>query len=368
MIHGGLNIDFQATNVGNQVVIRHCCLRDDGFPVTNDHNLWHNKKLETLRETNKKNVWDSGCSNCERLESSNEVSFRTGMNEGLNIFGQYDAIGPLRIDLMFDIGCNLACRICGTSNSTYWQRHLKEHGLWDQPITAPRKKNEVIDALSRLDLSNLRQLVFCGGETLLGREYWDVAEWLGNNVPNAKQQLTLCFQTNGTQPILPKNFDIIEKFHLVKLHISLDGVGDRFEYQRWPAKWGQVEDNILNLQKTLPGNVMFVVEETVNVFNLLYLSELKTWVNSNFTTNREGDIVNHTKHLALGDFGLHNMSAEYVRLVKQTDQHKLVPTNWKENPVAIQAMLAKIKKFDAFRNESFEKVFPELHKLYSRFW
>ena len=72
--------------------------------------------------------------------------------------------------------------------------------------------------------------------------------------------------------------------------------------------------------------------------------------------------------MALGDFGLHNMSAEYVRLVKQTDQHKLVPTNWKENPVAIQAMLAKIKKFDAFRNESFEKVFPELHKLYSRFW
>jgi len=144
-------------------------------------------------------------------------------------------------------------------------------------------------------------------------------------------------------------------------------VGDRFEYQRWPAKWDQVEDNILNLRKTLPGNVMFVVEETVNVFNLLYLSELKTWINSNFTTNRGGDLVNHTKHLAHGDFGLQNMSVEYVKLIKQTDQHTLIPTNWKENSVAIQAMLAEIKKFDALRNESFEKTFPELHKLYSRF-
>jgi len=368
MIHGGLNLDFKATNVSNQVAVKHCCLRGDSFSVDLDHDFWQNKKLETLRETNKKNVWDSGCSNCERLELSNEVSFRTGMNQGLQIIGQTDLSGPARIDLMFDISCNLACRICGPNISTYWQRHLKENKLWDQPISAPRQKNEVIGALSRLDLSNLRQLVFCGGETLLGQAYWDVAEWLGNNVPNAKQQLTLCFQTNGTQPILPKNFDIIEKFYLVKLHISLDGVGDRFDYQRWPANWNQVSDNILNLRASLPGNVMFVVEETISIFNLLYLQELKKWVAENFTTNREGDVVNHTKHLVSGAFNLQNMSQEYVDVVRQSPQKNLIPTNWKENPTAIQNMLAEIKKFDALRHESFEKVFPELVNLYSRFW
>jgi hypothetical protein len=100
----------------------------------------------------------------------------------------------------------------------------------------------------------------------------------------------LCFQTNGTQPIHPKNFETIEKFHLVKLHISLDGVGNRFEYLRWPANWRQVTDNILDLRKTLPGNVMFVIEETVSIFNLLYINELESWVKQNFTTNREGDV------------------------------------------------------------------------------
>ena len=367
MIHGGLTLDFKATDVDNQVVIRHCCLRGDVFPVAIDHNLWQNKKLQTLRETNKQNIWDSGCLNCKRLESSNEVSFRTGMNQGLHITGQTDISGPARIDLMFDISCNLACRSCGPVASTYWQRHLKEHKLWNQPISTPRKKNEVIDALSKLDLSNLRQLVFCGGETLLGQEYWDVAEWLGNNVPNAKQQLTLCFQTNGTQSIHPKNFDIIEKFHLIKLHISLDGVDRRFEYLRWPASWSQVTDNILDLQKNLPGNVMFIVEETVSIFNLLYADELKTWIGDNFTTNREGDVVNHTKHFAVGNFRLQNMTQEYVDIIEQSPQKNLISTDWKENSVTIHAMLAEIKKFDALRNESFEEVFPELATLYARF-
>jgi hypothetical protein len=367
MIHGGLNLDFKASAADNQALIQHCCLRKDLFPIELTHNFWKNSKLEKLREINKQNVWDSGCSNCESLESSNNISFRTGMNNGLEIFGQTNLSGPARIDLMFDISCNLACRSCGPESSTYWQRHLKENKLWNQPISVPRKKIEVIDALSKLDLSNLKQLVFCGGETLLGQEYWDVANWLGDNVPRAKEQLTLCFQTNGTQPIHPRNFNTIEKFHLVKLHISLDGTNRRFEYLRWPANWNQVTDNILNLRNTLPRNTMFVIEETVSIFNLLYLQELETWVNANFTTNKEGDVVNHTRHLAMGTFNLQNMSQEYVDVIKHSSQKNLIPTNWTEKPVVIQNMLAEIKKFDNFRNESFEKVFPELSKLYARF-
>jgi hypothetical protein len=45
----------------------------------------------------------------------------------------------------------------------------------------------------------------------------------------------------------------------------------------------------------------------------------------------------------------------------------LIPPDWTEQANLIQNMLAEIKKFDNFRNESFEKVFPELSKLYARF-
>ena len=363
MIHSGLQLNFKHSSHQAQ----HCCLRNTEFQIDIAENFWNNNKFIPLREKNKTNTWDSGCSNCQQLEAAGHASMRTGMNDGLKIVGKTELSGPARIDLMFDISCNLACRTCGTHSSTFWQKHLKEHDLWADPIFSPRHSDKVIHSLQQLDLSNLRQVVFCGGETMLGQSYWDIAAWLASNVPNAKNQLTVCFQTNGTQPISAKNINTIEKLHLVKLHISLDGIGEQFEYLRWPAEWNQVTDNILKIKQTAPSNVMFLIEETVSIFNLWYSNELSQWVQQNFATNREGDIVNHTKHLANGEFSLSNCSTEYVTAMKgKRDQH-LIPSTWKENPIEISTMIKLIKQFDQLRNQSFVHVFPELAEFYTRF-
>ena len=363
MIHGGLELNFKSTTPRAQ----HCCLRKTHFEVNTAENFWNNNKFIPLREKNKNNTWDAGCNNCQRLEASGYTSMRMGMNDGLGIKNQTALTGPARIDLMFDISCNLACRTCGTVSSTYWQKHLKEHDLWPHTIFSPRHSDEVIRSLQQLDLSNLRQIVFCGGETMLGQSYWDVADWLADHVPNAKQQLTVCFQTNGTQPISSKNINTIEKLHLVKLHVSLDGIGEHFEYLRWPASWNQVTDNILKIKQTAPGNVMFLVEETISIFNLLYTTRLTQWLQQNFVTNREGDPVNHTKHLAFGDFALSMCSTEYVAAMKGMPDQHLIPLTWQENPRQIHNMVSLIKQFDQLRNQRFEKTFPELADLYAKF-
>ena len=108
---------------------------------------------------------------------------------------------------------------------------------------------------------------------------------------------------------------------------------------------------------------MFVVEETISIMNLYYQEELDKWVKENFATNREGDITNHTRHLAHGYFSLENASTEYKQAVNQSYFKK----NWQENPQAIKEMIIKIKKFDQFRNQSFAKTFPELAEFYSRY-
>jgi len=362
MIHGGLHLNF----IKSPPTMNHCCLRSDNY-VLDQTDPWNIKDLQPLRQLNLQNKWDPDCQNCESLEKSNSPSFRTGTNIGLGIYGKTNITGPARIDLKFDVSCNLACRSCGPPHSTFWQRHLKNHGKWTLPISKPAKKDSIITALSNLDLSNLRQLVFCGGETLLGQEYWEMADWLADNVPDAKQNFTLGFQTNGTQPILEKNYKIIEKFHLVKLHVSLDGVGARFEYLRWPAVWNQVVDNILYLKQTAPSNVMFVIEETITIFNLLYQHELENWVRNNFSTNREGDIVNHTKHHALGMFSLDQLSAEYIEAISSGKYSNLIPLNWQENPVQIKKMIEKIQIEDQRRNQSFATTFPEIAVYYSKF-
>lgn len=363
MIHGGLNIDIKGT-----LFAQHCCLRKDQIPIPPGLPIWQSPGFAPLREKNLQNQWDPGCANCENLEKAGLTSFRQGMNQGLGIYGKENLSGPARIDIMFDISCNLACRTCGPHSSTFWQKHLKEHNEWSYPIFTPRSRTEIIQLLSELNLENLRQVVFCGGETLLGNEYWEVTKWLADNVPNAKQQLTVCFQTNGTQSIHPKYLDTIEKLHLIKLHVSLDGVGAQFEYLRWPASWSQVQENLLELRQTVPSNVMFLIEETVSIFNILNIDRVDQWVARDFATNREGDPTVCTKHLAVGTYSLSGVTKELVELLETKSTRNLIPANWVERPNAITAMVSEIKKFDLRRNQSFHNTFPETAAAYARYW
>jgi sulfatase maturation enzyme AslB (radical SAM superfamily) len=252
-------------------------------------------------------------------------------------------------------------------SSTFWQKHLKEHDEWPHAVYSDNNFENVITALAQLDLSNLQMIALSGGETLLGHSYWKLAQWLVDNVPNAKQQLTLCFQTNGTQSVHPRNYELIDKFQLVKLHISLDGTKEKFEYLRWPASWNQVTENMLSMRELLPSNVMFLIEETVSIFNLLYVQELESWAADNFSINREGDVVIHSKHLARGFFDLSNCTQEYVDAMHDRDYKNLIANNWTENPAAVSNMIAQIKKFDKFRNQSFEQTFPEVSQFYARY-
>jgi sulfatase maturation enzyme AslB (radical SAM superfamily) len=362
IIHSGLDLTIKESNITAQ----HCCLRNDRFSIDINTDYWNDPGFISLRDTNKQNVWAPGCENCQSLEAAGQTSLRLGANSGLQ-GDLMDLTGPKKIDLQFDISCNLACRSCGPQSSTLWQKHLKENGEWDRPIGLPPQHENVIKALEKLNLSNLQMLVFAGGETLLGQSYWEITKWLADNVPNAKQQLTLCFQTNGTQPIHPRNYELIDRFHLVRLHVSLDGIKEKFEYLRWPANWNQVTDNIMHIRETAPSNVMFHIEETVSIFNLFYQSELEDWVIKNFSANREGDKVTHNRHLAIGVFGLANCTQEYVDAMQNKQSKSLIPQNWKEIPSGIARTMHKIRKFDNIRNESFQEIFPEVAEFYTRY-
>jgi sulfatase maturation enzyme AslB (radical SAM superfamily) len=362
MIHGGIHISFR--NNSPMVYTQQCCLRPDAYENSFGSELWNDSKLQPLRELNNANTWHEDCWTCQGNELAGLTSFRTGM---LEKFGERKNLsGPQRLDLMFDTSCNLACRSCGPQLSTFWQKHLKEHQIKftsDSPIS---KADEMIDILKTLDLSNLEMVVFCGGETLMGNAYWQVASAIADMCPQAKDKITLCFQTNGTQPVDKKYYSTIEKFQLIKLHISLDGINEKFEYLRWPATWNQVVGNINNLKETIPVNVMFLIEETMSIFNLYYQHELDSWVKSNFSTNRLNDIVNHTRHVANRIYGLHNLTQTYIDNLTPALKN-LIADDWKENPAEIRAMIAEIRKFDQIRNQDFTKTFPEVAEFYSNY-
>ena len=364
MLHGGLYLNIEHA----QPWIEACCLRPDDYAIEIGRPFWPIQQMSDLRAKNLSGQWDPGCNACKNLEDAGMISMRQGMNRGLGIFGRTEVSGPARIDIMFDISCNLACRTCGAHASTFWQHHLRSVGEWHEPIRVNRSKNQVLQTLATLDLSNLRQVVFCGGETLLGQEYWDVARWIVQNTPNAQRDLTMCFQTNGTQTIASKNFDVIQGCRLVKLQVSIDGTADQFEYLRWPAHWCEVSDNLQDLRTRLPGNVMFLVEQTISIFNVLHLDDVDQWVEKTFNLDNTRDRVDCTRHLAWGIFNLKNSSTELMQKLHEKSRNDLVDSDWTEDPTAIHAMLTEIKKFDQHRGQSFAQTFPEVFDCFRRFW
>ena len=356
MIHGGLNINLKNSN--GQIGFNQCCLSTTNLEIDNTlENIWNNQKLISIRELNKTNVWNKDCWECQRLESSGHSSFRLGM---LDKFGvKEDLTGPQRIDLLFDLSCNLACRICGPHSSTFWQKHLKENNMLVGNYPTKSRLDDIIKVLKSLDLTNLEMVQYCGGETLMGNTYWETSKILAELIPNDKEKLTLGFQTNGTQPIDEKYYEIIEKFHLVKFVISLDGTKDKFDYLRWPANWNQVSDNILQMREKLPVNVMFIIQETACNLNLFYHDEVSSWINSNFNTNRLGDVTNYAKQLVIhNNLDVNNITQEYYNAIKLKGLENLLLPTWQENPQKITDMLEEVNRFDKIRNQDWRKIFP----------
>jgi MoaA/NifB/PqqE/SkfB family radical SAM enzyme len=362
MIHGGLNVNMKRFN---SVSFNQCCLSTN---FLNESTVdWNNKNLQEIREQNNNNIWHPGCWECEQLEKVGIKSFRHSMIEKFGI--KKNLTGPLRIDLLFDRSCNLACRTCGPWSSTFWNKHLKDNNLKFRIYDDETNNLESIQqTLKSLDLSNLGMIQFCGGETLLGNNYWQAAKTIAELVPDAKNKIELGFQTNGTQTIDKTHYEIIEKFKLVKFMISIDGINDRFEYLRWPANWNQVVDNILDLKEKLPSNVMFFVQECTSCLNLFYFDEVSNWVEQNFNTNREGDRTDHSTQLAQHSYlDVNNITQEYVDALKDTKIINALKSDWHEDPDRIKLFIKETEKFDLIRGQDWTKTFPEVANFYSRY-
>ena len=55
-------------------------------------------------------------------------------------------------------------------------------------------------------------------------------------------------------------------------------VGERFEYQRHPADWAEVNANLAEFKTRAPASVDFQICSTINIFNIFSLAELAEWV------------------------------------------------------------------------------------------
>jgi hypothetical protein len=97
----------------------------------------------------------------------------------------------------------------------------------------------------------------------------------------AAKDCVLRYNSNGLE--LPeKLFELWNHFKQVKFNFSIDAIGERNDYIRYPSKWADVVANLKRLDDT-PDNVVVNIACAVQLLNVLYVPELVQWkVSMNF--------------------------------------------------------------------------------------
>jgi sulfatase maturation enzyme AslB (radical SAM superfamily) len=125
--------------------------------------------------------------------------------------------------------------------------------------------------LDELVSRKLKAMNFRGGEPLYNKK---IKSLLSNFPQEKANSMMLHLTTNAT--VWDQSWaDILSKFKLVRMMLSVDAVAECYEYIRFPASWKTVESNIQTIIK-MP-NVKPVVHCTVQNLNILHLDKLIRW-------------------------------------------------------------------------------------------
>lgn len=258
-----------------------CCL----FRGKSNHNIknttiqeYAESELKSLRDKFLKGEYIPECENCWYEENAGKVSKRIRSNNTYKI-EDLDLVSNnfnLRyLDLKLGNTCNLKCVSCSSEYSSKWLAdELKLYGRafgkggksWSETTN-----NDYI----RENLKHIEHIDFTGGEPFLIKEHFSLLELLDSF--NLSQNISLHYNTNGTIKLISEQKELLKKFKRVEIMFSIDGIGNRFEYLRYPAKWAEVESNFKEL---LTEGFNVSVCHTLSILNVYYFNEFIDWFKS----------------------------------------------------------------------------------------
>jgi len=285
-------ISIETSPVGSA---RPCCLAKDEIPGYNlrEHTLeeiYHSKYMQDLRQEFLDGNKPSTCQRCWDEEAAGRTSKR--MNSRVRLKEYYDSVDWANtdpdqlwfIDLKLGNICNLKCRICGSWSSSKWAKeeidyvpgidrktHLAykflQDGAW------PRENPQFWDNLKAL-LPNIKYLEFTGGEPFLIEQHFDLLREAVNS--NDSKHIDIHYNTNGT--VFPDGHRLWNYFKHVEVAFSIDNIGPRFEYERYGAKWDDVQHNLKRFTEMRDAKFSTQLCLTVNIQNVYYLPEICRWI------------------------------------------------------------------------------------------
>ena len=329
------------------------------------------ENLQKIKQQMLDNQWPEGCIRCKTEEESGIKSKRLlDYERWQEAYDNYtEDQGFITASIAFGNTCNLKCITCNSGPSSRWRKEYRDlYGIDKPPV-------EVINNMTSDDiyraLPNAIHMDIPGGEPFLS-EVDKQLELLNRYVDSGQSKhMTLHYTTNTQVYPDSKWWSLWENFKEIDIQLSIDGVGNRYEYIRYPAKNTVLLENVDRyLEQQNIHNIRLSVSHTVSAYNIYYLDEFFTWCSDVGLPKPWCGRAHNPSHMrpCVYTDPVRTSIAKYLDTSKQDDVKtwgKYMKTN--NSSEHYERFLTMRDKHDVYRNTNFAKTFPEVEELINGF-
>jgi hypothetical protein len=263
--------------------IRVCCTTTQNIPSNNGYTLfdagrhsieeyWNSNRMKQIRKNMIAGLETKDCRRCYEQEAHGVKSLRStkGMDNYIAHTLPDGTLNQSADSMQIHMGniCNLKCKMCSQAYSHMLGLELLDMGdadpnflLWvkeqgavvnnwsnelgkkEQWFKNTKVKEKIFEHIS----CNIKHLEIIGGEPTLIPEFYELFEYCDRQ--GTLGDKTVSIVTNLTN-INPKITNWLPKIKKWNISASVDGVGERTEYIRYPSQWDTIIKN-LNFYKDL---------------------------------------------------------------------------------------------------------------------
>lgn len=347
------------------------CCKFSTIVAQNVSDYQNSELLHRVREQFLRGEQPTDCSRCWRdeeagIESKRELDFKYVLG------GQAPKLDSIKI-LMLPFGntCNLACRICSSYASSFWRNQSKKLvPIFPDTKVFQHKKfykdREFMSTIGEL-AHDVTHVGFPGGEPFI-TGVAEHLEFLDTLMTRQPENISLHYITNTTVFPGEEFWNRWSKFKKVDIQLSIDGIGNHFEYNRWPAKWAECLPNILAYRDRITGNMQLSISHTVSIFTVYYLPEFLSWCAANGLPKPYLGLLTNPPQYDISVLPLDVKNKISERLVDPNLEPIARALMAQDRSSELDKTIQYVTVLDKQRNQSFADTFPELYQLMGEKW
>jgi len=304
------NKPFNHNYIHTNGKMRLCCTTMQDLPTDNNYNLfdagkhtideyWNSNRMKEIRRKMIAGEKIRDCERCYRQEELGVESLRS--TQGMNNYiidtlpdGTYQKSADTMQMQLGNI-CNLKCKMCSQMYSHMhgletleigrqdpdWLHWVREQGAnvnnWTNELGTKQEwyrntdfKLKMFEHISE----NIKNLNVIGGEPTLIPEFYELFDYCDQQGTLGGKSVTLVTNLTNTNPRLTQ---WLPKLNDWAIWASVDGIGERTEYIRYPSKWDKILESLEFYRSLLGTNGRIVLSPAVQLLNIDQLDDIVKW-------------------------------------------------------------------------------------------